>query len=213
MDQRYLLYGGAILVVIITIAGGVWLFSSEADTDEDAVPEDAFLFEEDTVDLEEEPDETEQIEEETTEVFIDVKGEVARPGIYEMELARRVDDAIREAGGVTEEANENAINFAQKLEDEMVVYVPHEDEEDYVGWEETASETSNEGEGEGEKININAADETTLQQLSGVGPVTAEAIAQYREENGDFEEKSDIQNVSGIGEKTYQQLEDHIDVN
>ncbi|QDI89753.1 hypothetical protein EPH95_00005 [Salicibibacter halophilus] len=46
-----------------------------------------------------------------------------------------------------------------------------------------------------------------------VGPVTAEAIVQYREENGNFQQASDIQNVSGIGEKTYQQLEDQIDVN
>ncbi|QQK79661.1 helix-hairpin-helix domain-containing protein [Salicibibacter cibi] len=211
MNQRYLLYGGIILVAVITMAGGAWLFSSNANTDEDALPEDVFLFEEETEDLEEA--ETEQIEEETTEIFVDVKGEVTRPGIYEMEPERRVDDAIREAGGVTEEANEKAINFAQKLEDEMVVYAPHEEEEDYVGWEETAPKTSDEGEGEGEKININAADDTTLQQLSGVGPVTAEAIVQYREENGNFQETSDIQNVSGIGEKTYQQLEDHIDVN
>ncbi|AXF54663.1 helix-hairpin-helix domain-containing protein [Salicibibacter kimchii] len=208
MNQRYLLYGGGILVVIITIAGGAWLFSPTTNTDEDELQEDAFLFEEDAEELEK--TETEEVEEETMEVFVDVKGEVAHPGIYEMGPKRRVDDAIREAGGTTEKANENGINFAKKLEDEMVVYVPHEDEEDHEGWEESATAS---GDDEGETVNINAADETTLQQLSGVGPVTAEAIVQYREENGNFQETSDIQNVSGIGEKTYQQLEDHIDVN
>lgn len=210
MNQRYLLYGGILLVVIITVIGGFLLFTPSSNTEEDALPEDAFLFEEEAEGLEETETETEQKEEEKTEVFVDVKGEIARPGIYEMEVDRRVDDAIREAGGVTEEANEKAINFAEKLQDEMVVYVPHEDEKDHEGWGASATAS---GDDEEEMININVADEATLQQLSGVGPVTAEAVVQYREENGNFQQASDIQNVSGIGEKTYQQLEDQIDVN
>ncbi|SDI34688.1 helix-hairpin-helix domain-containing protein [Natribacillus halophilus] len=210
MNQRYLTYGGIILGIIITVFGGMWLVSPSANVDEEPLGEDDLLFEEGEP-VEEEV-ETEPGDEEATEdVFVDVKGEVIDPGIYALDPDRRIDDAIHEAGGLTEEANQNGVNFAKKLEDEMVVYVPHEDEEDQDIWEEG---TENAGSEEsGENVNINAADEAALQQLSGVGPVTAEAIVQYREENGNFEQPGDIQNVSGIGEKTFEKLEDSIEVN
>jgi competence protein ComEA len=71
------------------------------------------------------------------------------------------------------------------------------------------------GQGAGESVagslvNINTADMTSLQVLSGVGPVTAQKIVDYREAHGQFKSIEDIKNVSGIGEKTYEKLKDHI---
>ena len=62
------------------------------------------------------------------------------------------------------------------------------------------------------KININTADSTQLQELNGVGPATAEKIIDYRKQNGRFQSIEDIKNVSGIGDKTYEKLKDHIRV-
>ena len=60
------------------------------------------------------------------------------------------------------------------------------------------------------KININLADSNQLQELPGVGPATAEKIINYREEHGSFASKEDIKNVSGIGNKTYEKMQDMI---
>ena len=62
------------------------------------------------------------------------------------------------------------------------------------------------------RININTADSTQLQELTGVGPATAEKIIDYRKQNGRFPSIEDIKNVSGIGDKTYEKLKDHIKV-
>ena len=55
-------------------------------------------------------------------------------------------------------------------------------------------------------------DPTQLQELNGVGPATAEKIIDYRKQNGRFQSIEDIKNVSGIGDKTYEKLKDHIRV-
>ncbi|MBB6448809.1 competence protein ComEA [Geomicrobium halophilum] len=204
MNQRYLLYGGSAIVVLITLFGGVWMLKPSKDVGLDA--DDERLFAEmENENHEELEKEQEDMQEEEGSIFVDVKGEVANPGIYELETEKRVDDAIRMAGGISEQGNKNGINFAERIQDEMVIYVPHEEEEDVDVWETQAQEGD-----EGEPINLNEADENTLQQLTGVGPKTAEAIVQFREENGHFQQPGDIQNVSGIGEKTFEQLKDDI---
>ena len=63
------------------------------------------------------------------------------------------------------------------------------------------------------KININIADEKELDALPGIGPVKAKAILDYRKKNGQFKVKRDIIKVKGIGEKTFEKLEDKITVN
>ena len=60
------------------------------------------------------------------------------------------------------------------------------------------------------KININTADSSSLQEIPGVGPSTAEKIIQYRESNGKFQSIEDIKNVSGIGDKTFEKMKDKI---
>lgn len=164
--------------------------------------------------------ETEIIENTAPEVFmIDVKGAVRYPGVYTLEEGMRIVDAIEAAGGYTEHANPTLINHAQKLQDEMVLYIPKlgeklsEELETLVAGA-SASSTSGGGGGVNKsgKINLNKANESELTQLPGVGPSKANAIIGHRTEHGNFQTIEDLKKVTGIGEKTFDQLKDLIDV-
>ncbi len=140
-------------------------------------------------------------------LYVDIKGAIQMPGVYEMQSHQRVIDVIQKAGGLKEDSDSNTINFARQLEDEMMIYIPHEGEEVYVeleGAPEPSSEAS---------ININQADLNSLLSLNGIGPQKAQEIIAYRESNGPFSSIEDITNVSGIGEKTFEKIQDQITVN
>lgn len=140
-------------------------------------------------------------------VFVDVKGAVNKPGVYEMQTGQRVVDAVQVSGGTVEQAEVKAVNFAQLLYDEMVIYIPYEGETVDL----PLAENSPQGEGkDSDKININTAGVGELLDLNGIGPQKAEAIITYREEQGPFEKPEDIVNVSGIGEKTFEKIQDQI---
>ena len=62
----------------------------------------------------------------------------------------------------------------------------------------------------GDKVNINTASKEALSGLTGIGPVIAERIIEYRDKNGPFKNKEDITKIKGIGEKTYQKIKDFI---
>lgn len=138
-------------------------------------------------------------------IYVDIKGEVHMPGVYQIEAEKRVVDVLELAGGITEKANPNKINLALKLTDQMVVLVPHIDEEHTEEWGDVSPEK------ESEKVNLNTADATHLMTLDGIGPKKADAILQYREEHGSFQLIEDIKKVSGIGEKTFERLKEHIE--
>lgn len=155
----------------------------------------------------------EENQEDTTEyvediaIFVEVKGAVNNPGVYELTEGDRVLNAIDLAGGYLAMATSKNINHAQRVVDEMVIYVPLEGEEIEASEtiESTQSANSN-------LVNINKADATMLTTLPGVGPAKAEAILAYREGTGDFKEKQDLMNVTGIGQKTFEKLEPLITV-
>ncbi|RST73883.1 hypothetical protein D4T97_013510 [Siminovitchia acidinfaciens] len=165
--------------------------------------------------MEEQPDadfQKEEREEKAGPVLVDVKGAVPVPGLYKMEEGDRVLDAIEQAGGLLDAADEKQVNFAQKVYDEMVIYIPEKGEpmEDIPQMAITPS--SGQGNGNG-KVNINKADLSELQTLSGIGPAKAQAIIDYREQDGPFKQVEDLKNVSGIGEKTFEKLQESISVN
>ncbi|MBD8003636.1 helix-hairpin-helix domain-containing protein [Bacillus norwichensis] len=143
-------------------------------------------------------------------LFVDVKGAVSSPGLYEAKEGDRILDAIEQAGGLIKTADAKQVNFAQKIHDEMVIYVPEKGEVVDEVLPVMSDHSSSQTEG---KININRADLSELQTLSGVGPAKAQAIIDYREEQGPFKRVEDIQNVSGIGEKTFEKLQESITVN
>jgi competence protein ComEA len=190
-----------------------WLYGL---TEEEAVPPEPALVEE--VPIEAVAEEVPAEEAAPVEIAIDVKGAVAMPGIYMMTSDQRVNDAINKAGGLAEKADAAALNLAQKVQDEMVVYVPAKGEDvppvvsssALAG--SNASPAASGGAAEGSLININTADSSGLQELPGVGEAKAQAIIDYRETEGPFAAAEDLKNVSGIGDKTFEKLEPLITV-
>ncbi|HHT7659156.1 TPA: helix-hairpin-helix domain-containing protein [Streptococcus suis] len=149
--------------------------------------------------------------EEPSQLVIDVKGAVEKPGLYTLEAGARVNDAVEAAGGLTSQANPKSINLAQKLSDEAVVYVASKDENISVVTSTTASSAMSPEGNEG-KVNLNTATEADLQTISGIGAKRATDIIAYREANGGFKSVDDLNNVSGIGDKTIESIRPYVTV-
>lgn len=141
----------------------------------------------------------------TTEVVVDVAGKVRRPGIVVLPPGSRVVDAIKASGGVKKGADLRGLNQARLLLDgeQIVVGVP-------APPGVAASSAAQPGSDAGELISLNTATSTELEELPGVGPVTAEAIVTWREGNGGFASVDQLLEVDGIGEKTLAQLAPHV---
>ena len=167
-----------------------------------------------------------QIKETTTKenekFYVDVKGSVNNPGVYEFKENDRVIDAIELAGGLSKYANTSNINLSQKLTSEMVIYVYSNSE---IKNNNTLScdtickpaimevnncisnnQTSN------TKININTATIEDLTKLSGIGESKAKTIIEYRESNGNFKSIDELKNISGIGESLYEKIKNNITI-
>ncbi|HEM5985033.1 TPA: helix-hairpin-helix domain-containing protein [Streptococcus suis] len=149
--------------------------------------------------------------EEPSQLVVDVKGAVAKPGLYTLEEGSRVNDAVDAAGGLTSQADPKSINLAQKLSDEAVVYVASKDENVSVVASTTASSAMSQ-EGNKSKVNLNTATEADLQTISGIGAKRAADIVAYREANGGFKSVDDLNNVSGIGDKTMESIRPYVTV-
>lgn len=155
--------------------------------------------------------------------YVDIKGAIKVPQVVPVTPGMRVHDVVEMAGGVTGEADQSQVNLAQLVTDQMVIYVPKVGEEvspstealvaDSKVTESAVSESSGDGTSGGDLVNINTADTTMLQTLSGIGEKRAADIINYRETNGLFETVDDLDQVSGIGEKTMEKLRPLITVN
>ncbi|HEP1785547.1 TPA: helix-hairpin-helix domain-containing protein [Streptococcus suis] len=150
--------------------------------------------------------------EEPTQLVVDVKGAVAKPGLYTLEADARVNDAVEAAGGLTSQADPKSINLAQKLSDEAVVYVASKDENISVVTSTTASSAMSQEEKNTSLVNLNTATEADLQTISGIGAKRAADIIAYREANGGFKSVDDLNNVSGIGDKTMESIRPYVTV-
>lgn len=148
--------------------------------------------------------------------YADIKGAVKIPQVVPVTPGMRVHDVVEMAGGVTSEADQSQVNLAQLVTDQMVIYVPKMGEEvspstealvaDSQVTESDVSVRSGDPNSDGGLVNINTADATMLQTLSGIGEKRAADIINYRETNGLFETIDDLDQVSGIGEKTMEKL-------
>ncbi|HEM6266664.1 TPA: helix-hairpin-helix domain-containing protein [Streptococcus suis] len=150
--------------------------------------------------------------EEPSQLVVDVKGAVAKPGLYTLEEGSRVNDAVEAAGGLTSQADPKSINLAQKLSDEAVVYVASKDENISVVTSTTASSAMSQEEKNTSLVNLNTATEADLQTISGIGAKRAADIIAYREANGGFKSVDDLNNVSGIGDKTMESIRPYVTV-
>ena len=147
------------------------------------------------------------------EVYVDVDGAVASPGVYRLKEGARVSQAIDAAGGLTTEADVTGLNRASKVADGQKIYVPTVGEQQAAavtgGADSGASPASGAGASSG-LVNINTASAAELQTLSGIGPSMAQSIIDERTQNGVFASVDDLMRVSGIGEKKLAKIKDCI---
>lgn len=146
-------------------------------------------------------------------IIVDVQGAVKFPGVYELTEEERLIDAIQAAGGYETEADTRLINHAQKVTDEMFIYIPRIGEDPLEEPLFTTVQTGNANSGNQDGlVNLNTATEAELTTLAGIGPSKAAAIIQYREEQGKFQSIEELKNVTGIGDKTFEKLQNEITV-
>lgn len=145
-------------------------------------------------------------------IVVHITGEVENEGIIELEKGARISDAIEKAGGTTEEANIADVNLAYSLKDGQKIKIPNINEEDeQIIKEEAGEDIIIEGDNKKEeKININTANQTELETLSGIGPLTALKIINYKKEHGKFNNIEEIKNVPGIGESKFENIKEYI---
>lgn len=205
--RSYPIIGGIVALVVLGL-GAFWFFKE--DTKE--VQGKELLIEE----LEKtETTKEEKIEKATDEIatiFVDIKGAVKNPGVYELKNTARVFDGIEAAGGFLEDADIKKVNQAKRLEDQGQLYIRKIGEE-VEEEEEIIEKENNQKENDTGKININTSEVGKLQELPGIGAKKAQAIIDYRKEKGSFKKIEDLMEVSGIGEGTFTKLKDLITIN
>ena len=136
-------------------------------------------------------------------IFVDVAGWVKKPGVYEFPEGDRVIDAVEQAGGARKGAVLSSLNLAAVLTDGQQILIP----EPIKATAATATGVDANG-----LININTADATQLESLSGIGEVLAQTIIDYRETNGPFTSVDQLLDVSGIGDATLAEFRDQVTV-
>jgi len=144
----------------------------------------------------------------TATLIVDVAGAVRKPGVFEFAPGDRVIDAVERAGGALEKADLTLLNLAAPLTDGQQILVPKKGAPAPSGAPVTGGTTT----GSTTLVNINTADEATLETLNGVGPVLAAAIMEYRTEHGPFASIDQLDEVSGIGPATLEDLRSQVTV-
>lgn len=187
---------GAVALVVLVVAGVGWAaFSSmrapafEVHADEAVAPSSS------------EPEAVEA----KAQVYVYVTGAVVNPGVYSLDEGLRVCDAVEAAGGLTEDADASTVNLARVLSDGEHIALPTKAEVETALAQGPAG-----GAAASSLVNINTADASALETLSGVGSATAQAIISDREQNGPFSTIEDLMRVDGIGEKKFAKLKDSI---
>ncbi|MBR4830702.1 MAG: helix-hairpin-helix domain-containing protein [Bacilli bacterium] len=169
----------------------------------------------------------------TYNCFVDIKGSINNPGVYEVECNKRIIDVINMAGGLTANADTTILNLSKKVKDEMYIIVYSNDQikeykekllpskeiikqvEEKIICPDNSNDacekkTNNKTETTLEgKININTATKEELMTLPGIGESKADKIIEYRKSNI-FNSIDDIKNVSGIGERIFTKIKDNI---
>ena len=134
------------------------------------------------------------------DLVVDVAGKVRRPGIAVLPPGSRVVDALEAAGGARRGVDLTALNLARLVVDGEQILVGVAPAPGVAGGLGTAPPEGT------SLVNLNSADQVTLETLPGVGPVTAEAILAWRTDNGGFTSVDELLEVDGIGEATLEDL-------
>jgi competence protein ComEA len=135
------------------------------------------------------------------DLVVDVTGEVRRPGVYRMPAGSRVNDAVTRAGGPTGKAELEAVNLAAQLADGQQVVVP----ERLAAGATAAAATA-----EDAPISLGTATVEQLEEIDGIGPVTASDIVEFRDEHGGLSSVDQLNQVPGIGPATMSALRERL---
>lgn len=220
--KKYCLYAVCIIVFIALIVGCYYLYNSEEPLDNELITTS------DTTTITQSTTTTVRIDE---SFYVDVKGAIKKPGVYEFNEGDKIIDAINKAGGLLKTANTSNINLAKKLSSEMVVYIFTNKElttkknntttipftietieiNNCVVSTTTTKEIITTTEETNKLININNASLEELMTIPGIGESKALSIINYRKENT-FNTIEDIKNVSGIGDSLFAKIKDYITV-
>ena len=136
-------------------------------------------------------------------IAVSVAGEVPRPGLYHLPPGSRIDDAVRAAGGPTEEADVHRLNLAARLADGQQIVVPRKIEALGAGAAPPVLPTL---------VNINVATVPELDRLPGVGPVIAQRIVAYREQHGPFTRIEQLREAKLVNAATFEKIKDLVTV-
>lgn len=171
----------AVIAVAVIVIGARWIRSSGSGSS--GAPELSFAAD------------SAHEAEGTRDVVVHVAGAVDRPGVYRLPAGSRVTDAVRRAGGFAHGANQDAINLAARLTDGQQVVVSRPG---------TASAAVSGG--QSGPISLGSATVEQLDQIEGIGPVTAQKIIEFRDQHGGLASIDQLDEVNGIGPSTMQTL-------
>lgn len=200
-DKKFVI----IIVLIISMLGGIFYYVKN----DNKVSEDVVLV----------TKKVSSTKVSNKKMYVDIKGSVKNPGVYEFKENDRVIDAINYAGGLNKYANTSNINLSQKLSSEMVIYVFSNKEIEDGSKVSSCSticgvnviEVNNcvDENNSSDKVNINNATLEELMTLTGIGESKAKNIIAYREKEK-FKTIEDIKNISGIGDALFEKIKDRI---
>lgn len=189
-DNRKTFYKGLLIVIILCVAVGMRIHQNRANavTVKEASPS--------------------QVQKDAQAFYVDVSGAVKSPGVYKASKKTRIFQIIEKAGGLTENADLDAVNQAAYVKDGEKIVIPSKASEgENIGGEASSpAGISSDG-----KVNINLASKDELMTLHGIGEVMADRIIEQRT-NSRFQSIEDLKSVKGIGEVTYSNLKDDITV-
>ncbi len=161
----------------------------------------------------------------TDKIYVDIRGAVNNPYVYELNSGMRMYEAIEKAGGLRQDADTSNLNLAKILYDQDKITVLTKEEiiqgianntnidEKKLSLTEPNGGYANTVQGQGVNlININTATEQELQTLNGIGPSTAGKIISYRDQHGNFQRIEELMNIKGIGEQTFKKYKDKITI-
>jgi len=142
-------------------------------------------------------------------ILIQIGGAVNHPGVYLLPQGARGEDALQAAGGLSEQANRDAVNLVARLKDGDMIIIPSTQTPGPPA-QLISSGSSGQlaGSPAGCPVNLNTAGVEDLETLPGIGPTRAQQIIDYREANGSFHSVEDLLNISGIGPSTIERLKD-----
>ena len=218
-------------LLLINLTSFMFLFTMINRKEEKIESNSKITYDAPVIEEIEKTDEETQVQEEIQEsnecsndneekIFVDIKGSVKTPGVYELNINSRVIDAIKASGGLNKDANTSYINLSKKLEDGDVIIIYSNKEIEEAEKQDNIIEVpcdcsnikneTNEEETSNSKININTASLEELQTLNGIGESKAALIIEYRTSNGKFKSIEELKNVKGISEKIFSKIKENI---